>query len=88
MKELNEILETLFTQGYDHGLVNGRGLIGETESVNQARTAILMKSIVPEEESEYTPPTFTSSKVIQSEDYVKGHNACRKEMLRRIDGKA
>ena len=41
MKELDGILEKLFSQGYDHGLVDGRGLIGETEGVKQARTAIL-----------------------------------------------
>ena len=43
-----------------------------------------IEGLVPSEESEYTPPTFTSSANLLPKDYVEGWNNCREEMLRRI----
>ena len=42
------------------------------------------EEMLPEEVTEYNPPTFTSSKLIKDEAYVKGFNACLQEIRRRM----
>lgn len=79
--ELNEILEKVFTEGYAHAKYEEGSKLGLIGTRNQARTAILslMKSIVPERITVYDKGPWKA---------VDIYNACRKEMLRRIDGEA
>ena len=46
-----------------------------------------VKKCVPEEEFEYTPPTFTSAKKVIVKEFVNGFNSCRKEMLKNLEDK-
>ena len=82
-KKLQDILEELIKNAVLEHDINGMALISmPKKSIAQAISAI--KGLVPSEESEYTPPTFTSSANLLPKDYVEGWNNCREEMLRRI----
>jgi len=71
----------------------GRGILEKyntEELVTQALTQLnaLYKArylgMLPEEVSEYTPPSFTSAKKVLSEDYVIGFNSAIQEMREKI----
>lgn len=44
-----------------------------------------VRLVVPDEATEYTPPTFTTAKRVKSEEAVNGWNACREEVLKRLE---
>jgi hypothetical protein len=58
--------------------------------INQATDQILklfkerMLELIGDNIEEYTPPTFTTSKKVLTEEYVKGYNQAKAELRKKV----